>query len=93
MGKEVAKSEDKFESYKSQLLDSGRAPKFIDTLLAAALNDDHKNQAVAWKIVADRLLPVAGFEHAAGKGGGRSAIQININSTGAPSVDGEVIDG
>jgi|TARA_R110002094_G_C4763841_1_gene199742 hypothetical protein len=54
----------------------------VEKLFSAALDDDHKNQGVAWKLLADRMLPVSGFEKLAGK----SAIQININTLSAPQV-------
>lgn len=41
-----------------------------------ALDDEHKNQGVALKILADRLMPVSGFE----KLRGNQAISININT-------------
>ena len=48
----------------------------VKKLFDGALDDDHKNQAAFMKIVMDRMLPVSGFE----KMGGKSAIQININT-------------
>ena len=60
---------------------------------------DHKNQAAAWKLVMDRILPVAAFEKDIVKDGGRSAIQINISGVGVAEVttpddiiEGEVVD-
>ena len=63
----------------------------------AALDHDHKNQAAAWKLVMDRILPVAAFEKDIVKDGGRNAIQINISGVGAVDVgqdtSGDVIEG
>ena len=56
--------------------------KVIDMIFEAALDDDHKNQAVAWKILMDRLLPVSACE----KQQGRSSIEINITSMDIPKV-------
>ena len=63
------------------------------------LDHDHKNQAAAWKLVMDRILPVAAFEKDIVKDGGRSAIQINISGVGVAEVttpddiiEGEVVD-
>jgi len=56
--------------------------KVIDQIFKAALDDNHKNQAVAWKIIMDRVIPVSAFE----KQQGRSAIEINITSMDIPKV-------
>ena len=63
--------------------------KVIHELFRAALDQDHKNQAAALKIVTDRLVPVSGFE----KLRGTNAIQINISTIGEPSISGTVIEG
>ena len=84
--------------YKARMLASPKSRKVLDSIFDAALNDDHKNQAAAWKLVMDRILPVAAFEKDIVKDGGRNAIQINISGVGAvdveqPSIiDGEVVD-
>ena len=40
----------------------------------------------AWKLVMDRILPVAAFEKDVVQNGGKSAIQINITGVGAAEV-------
>ena len=60
----------------------------VKKLFDGALDDDHKNQAAFMKIVMDRMLPVSGFE----KMGGKSAIQININTLDVGN-DSNVIEG
>jgi hypothetical protein len=60
----------------------------LDTIFDAALDHDHKNQAAAWKLVMDRILPVAAFEKDIVKDGGRNAIQINISGVGTVDVSG-----
>ena len=80
------------------MLASPKSRKVLDTIFDAALDHDHKNQAAAWKLVMDRILPVAAFEKDIVKDGGRSAIQINISGVGAVDVEqptiieGEVVD-
>jgi hypothetical protein len=70
----------------------------LDTIFEAAMDNDHKNQAAAWKLVMDRILPVAAFEKDIVKDSGRNAIQINISGVGTVDVeqpniiDGEVVD-
>ena len=44
-----------------------------------------RNQAAAWKLVMDRILPVAAFEKDVVQSNGKSAIQINITGVGAVS--------
>ena len=47
--------------YKARMLASPKSRKVLDSILNAALDDDHKNQAAAWKLCMDRLLPVSYF--------------------------------
>jgi hypothetical protein len=70
----------------------------MDAIFDAALDPEHKNQAAAWKLVMDRILPVAAFEKDIVKDGGRNAIQINITGVGTvdveqpTTIEGEVVD-
>jgi hypothetical protein len=90
--------------YKARMLASPKSAKVLETILSAALDDEHKNQAAAWKIVVDRMLPVGMFEKDVLASGGKNSIQINITGVGSTSVvggsepeddiiDGEIIDG
>jgi hypothetical protein len=84
--------------YKARMLASPKSRKVLDTIFEAAMDNDHKNQAAAWKLVMDRILPVAAFEKDIVKDGGRNAIQINISGVGAvdvgepTTIEGEVVD-
>ena len=71
--------------YKARMLASPKSRKVLDSIFNAAMDDDHKNQAAAWKLVMDRILPVAAFEKDIVQNGGKSAIQINITGVGAVS--------
>jgi len=64
--------------YKARMLASPKSVKVLETIFEAALNDEHKHQAAAWKIITDRVVPTAAFENDVVKGAGRNAIQINI---------------
>lgn len=81
------------------MLASPKSRRVLDTIFDAALDDDHKNQAAAWKLVMDRILPVAAFEKDVIQSGGKSAIQINITGVGAaevapqPTIKQTTIDG
>ena len=90
--------------YKGRMLSSPKSKKVLESIFDAALNDDHKNQAAAWKLVMDMILPTAVFEKDVVKGAGRSAIQINITGVGGQEttivsndgnddLEGEIIDG
>ena len=84
--------------YKARMLNSPRSRAVMDAIFEAATDPDHKNQAAAWKLVMDRILPVAAFEKDIVKDAGRSAIQINITGVGSTTItdgseQGEEIDG
>ena len=72
--------------YKSRMLASPKSIKVLDAIFNAALDDDHKNQAAAWKLVMDRVAPVGAFEKEVLKDGGRNAIQINITGLAGAEV-------
>ena len=74
--------------YKSRMLASPKSAKVLESIFNAALNDDHKNQAAAWKLVMDRVAPVGAFEKEVLKDVGRNAIQINISGVGSTEVLG-----
>ena len=78
--------------YKARMLSSPRSAKVLDAIFNAALDPEHKNQAAAWKLVMDRVAPVALFEKEIVKGGGRSAIQINITGVGSTEISGSTDD-
>ena len=65
------------DEYKARMLNSPKSAKVLETILNAALDDNHKNQAVAWKLVIDRVVPVSAFEQAK-QGNSAPAISINI---------------
>ena len=67
--------------YKARMLASPKSRKVLDSILNAALDDDHKNQAAAWKLCMDRLLPVSYFEKDK-LNGGSNAINISITGVG-----------
>ena len=71
--------------YKARMLASPKSRKVLDAIFEAALNDEHKNQSAAWKLIMDRIAPVAAFEKDVVQNMGGSAIQINI--TGVPGVE------
>lgn len=72
--------------YKARMLNSPKSAKVLEAIYDAALNDDHKNQAAAWKLIVDRIVPVSAFE-ATKNAGGTPQISINISGLSNPTVD------
>ena len=79
--------------YKARMLASPKSAKVLETIFDAALNDEHKAQSAAWKLIVDRILPVGAFEKEVIKDAGRSAIQINITGVGSTEILGGTEDG
>ena len=76
---------------KQTLLEHPDVPKVIETVIRTALDDSHKNQTAAQKILMDRMLPISTFENAVDS---REKINIVIHTLRPDSetVQGEVID-
>ena len=72
--------------YKARMLASPKSAKVLEAIFNAALDNEHKNQAAAWKLVMDRVAPVGAFEKEVLKDGGRNAIQINITGLAGAEV-------
>jgi len=79
--------------YKARMLASPKSELVLQTIFDAATNDEHKNQAAAWKLIMDRILPVGAFEKEVIKDAGRSAIQINITCVGSTEILGSSENG
>ena len=73
--------------YRDRMLASPKSRKVLESIFDAALDPEHKNQAAAWKLVMDRVAPVAAFEQEITKGNGKSSIQINISGIGSGGVN------
>jgi hypothetical protein len=74
--------------YKARMLASPKSARVLETILDAALNDEHPHQAAAWKLVADRIVPVSAFDTAKNASG---TPQISINISGLTSPTAEVV--
>ena len=76
---------------KQTLLEHPDVPKVIETVIRAALDDNHKNQTAAQKILMDRMLPISAFEKAVDS---REKINIVFNTIRPEkeAVEGEVIE-
>lgn len=67
---------------KARLLASPKSRKVLDSIVNAALDDEHKNQSAAWKLLMDRMLPVSYFEKEK-DANGRPSVNITISGIGA----------
>ena len=76
---------------KQTLLEYPDVPKVLEKVVSAALDDEHKNQAVAQKLVMDRLLPISTFEK---KFDNRESITIRVSviDKAPEAIEGEVIE-
>ena len=63
--------------------------KVIETIYRAALDDNHKNQAAAQKLLMDRMLPISVCDKNADI---REKITINIRSAEIPNREEKVIN-
>lgn len=85
--------------YRDRMLASPKSKRVLDAIFAAALDDEHKGQQAAWKLIIDRVAPLSAFEQEITKSGGRPNISINISgiggdvSVGATEGDDEDNDG
>ena len=68
--------------YKARMLASPKSVKVLESIFDAALDPEHKNQASAWKLLMDRMLPVSAFEKEVQGSNQKNAIQINISGVG-----------
>lgn len=73
--------------YKLRMLNSPKSAKVLEAIYDAALNDEHKNQAAAWKLIVDRIVPVSAFEQSKQGNGSMPTISINISSVGTPKIE------
>ena len=79
--------------YKARMLASPKSKKVLEAIFDAALDDNHKAQSAAWKLILDRIAPTAAFEKDVIKDAGRSAIQINITGVGSTEVSEAPLEG
>ena len=76
---------------KQTLLEHPDVPKVIETVIRTALDDSHKNQTAAQKILMDRMLPISTFVKSVDS---REKINIVINTLRPEkeAIEGEVIE-
>lgn len=90
-GKRVARGRPKGDAaiindYKARMLASPKSRRVLEKIFDAALEDEHKHQAAAWKIITDRIVPASYFDKDK-LSGGRPSIDIRINVPTGGSAD------
>jgi hypothetical protein len=78
------------DEFKARMLNSPKSAKVLEAIFDAALNDEHKAQSAAWKLIVDRIMPVSSFEQVK-QGGGAPSISINITGLTSPTVSAEEV--
>jgi len=79
------------KEFRQRLLLNPKSEGFIEKLFDLAFDDEAKNQSVAIKVLADRLMPVAGFTS---DGKQQASVSINISGIGTDNgPTGVTIDG
>jgi hypothetical protein len=78
------------DEYKARMLNSPKSAKVLEAIFDAALDNEHKAQAAAWKLIVDRIVPVSSFEQVK-QGGGAPSISINITGLTSPTIDAEEV--
>ncbi len=72
--------------YRDRMLNSPKSEKVLQKIMDAALQDEHPHQAAAWKIIADRIIPVSAFDQAK-QSGSMPVVSINISGLTSPTVE------
>jgi hypothetical protein len=102
----VREQRTRLQELKAEFLTHPKLDSYVSKLFDIALDDDHNNQSMALKLIADRVLPNNAFAHSAK---GNNAVQINISgltvdvqekeventdmSSDCSDIEGEVLDG
>lgn len=79
--------------YKARMLASPKSELVLQKIFEAALDDEHKGQQAAWKLIIDRIAPTSLFEQDIIKSAGSGGININISTVATPKdITGEIIE-
>jgi hypothetical protein len=76
--------------YKSRMLASPKSRKVMAKVFEAALDDEHKHQAICMKMIMDRVAPVGAFEADVKKGKAAGGINITITGVGQATVGRDI---
>lgn len=79
--------------YKARMLRSPKSKKVMAAIFDAALDNEHKHQAVAWKLIMGRIAPAAAFEDEVVKNAKGNHITISISGVPSVKVGNEEVEG
>ena len=74
----------RLQELKAEFLTHPKLESYVSKLFDIALDDEHNNQSMALKLIADRVLPNQAFAHSSK---GNNAVQINISGLTVESVE------
>ena len=72
--------------YKARMLNSPKSSAVLEKIFDAALTDGHPGQTAAWKLIADRIVPVSTFDSMKNSNS-TPTISINISSLTPTTVE------
>ena len=72
--------------YKARMLNSPKSIAVLEKIFDAALDDEHPHQGAAWKLIADRIVPVSVFDTMK-NANSTPTISINISGLTSPTVE------
>lgn len=72
--------------YKARMLNSPKSAAVLEKIFDAALSDEHPHQGAAWKLIADRIVPVSVFDTMK-NANSTPTISINITGLTSPTVE------
>lgn len=78
--------------YKARMLASPKSRRVLEKIYEAALDDEHRNQSAAWKLIMDRVLPLSYFEKERSDAGSKPTVNISISGFGDPPPAIDVTD-
>ena len=77
----------KLHELRAQFLNHNKLGPFVNKIFDIAMDDDHKDQMSAVRLIADRVLPNQSFAHTSK---GSNAVQINISGLNVEVKEKEV---
>ena len=75
--------------YRARMIASPKSRAIMTKIMDAALDDKHQNQSAAWKIWAERVLPLSLFDPKKAKAAGGVSISITTAEGNTVQIGGE----
>ena len=77
-GRRSSAQEAAIADFTARIINSPKSGKLLDNCFRIAMDDNHKHQAAAMKMLIDRMLPMSYFEKASDGNGEKPIVNINI---------------